>query len=192
MKKKILFSLITLILFFLLIEIVFRIIFFIRYNKYNTTPFIQGSSLQMSDDTIIYRNRPFYLDKNKKYQFNCEGFKSRAGDIEMPVKSPEDFWIFLFGGSAMEGMGSNKDGEWLDITGVRDYPYEKSIAFLLQQKLQLLIPGRKIKVFCAANSGFSVYQDILQYRRLKSKYKMDWIISMDGVNEPIIRDKNIC
>jgi hypothetical protein len=185
-KKKILFSFITLCIFLLLIELVFRIIFYFNYNKYDTSLSIQGNSLQMADDTLVFRNRPCYLDKKKSYQFNSEGFKSAAGEVQMPEKGPGDFWVFLFGASAMEGMGSNKDGEWLDITGVRDYSYAESPVFQLQQHLQLKMPNRKVRVFCAANSGFSVYQSMLQYQRLKKKYKIDWVISLDGVNEPLM------
>jgi hypothetical protein len=145
----------------------------------------------MADESLVYRNRPYYLDQYKKNQFNEEGFKSLPGDIKMPVKSADDFWVFLFGASAMEGMGSNKDGEWLDITGITDYSYNESIVFLLQQQLQSMMPGRRVRVFCAANSGFSIYQSLVQYERLKKKYKIDWVVSMDGNNEPLMDNPNL-
>lgn len=187
-KKKIIFSGLTIIIFFIVLEIVFRIIFFVKYGDYNTSVTIQGNTIQMGDDTLIFRNRPYYLDVSKKYQFNEEGFKSAPGDTEMPEKKPGDFWVFLFGASAMEGMGSNKDGDWLDITGVEDYSYKYSIAYLLQQKLQERLRDKKVHVFSAATSSFSVYQSMLQYERLRKKYKMDWVIGMDGNNEPVITD----
>jgi hypothetical protein len=52
------------------------------------------------------------------------------------------------------------------------------------------MPDKRVRVFCAANSGFCVYQSMLQYQRLKALYKMDWVISMDGVNEPLIHSKD--
>jgi hypothetical protein len=174
-----------------LIEIIFRVIFYAKYHQYHTSVSVQGNTLQAADDVLVYRNRAYYLDQDKKHQFNEEGFKSNAGDTEMPVKSPGDFWVFLFGASAMEGMGSNKDGEWLDITGILDYSYKESIVFQLQQQLQAMMPGRKVKVFCAANSGFSIYQSMLRYEQLKAKYKMDWVISMDGNNEPLLGNTNL-
>lgn len=186
--KKLLFLAITFLIFFIVIELVFRSIFFSQHTKFHTSVFIQGNTLQMSDSLLVYRNRPYYLDYNNAYQNNEEGFKSFAGDTEMPIKSSNDFWVFLFGASAMEGMGSNKDGEWLDITGINDRPYKETIAYYLKNELQKQMPEKHVEVFCAANSGYTAYQSMLQYERLKNKYKIDFAISLDGVNEPLIID----
>lgn len=183
-RKLLKFSIISLLLALLLLEAVFRIIFAIEYKGYDTSVYVQGNTLQMSDSALVFRNRPFYLDYNKRFQFNEEGLKSRPGDVHMPVKKPGDFWVFLFGGSAMEGTGSNKDGEWLDITGITDHTYEATIAAFLEKYLQQSMPGKKVRVFNAANTGFAICQSMLQYERLSGKYQMDWVVSMDGENEP--------
>jgi len=187
--KKLLFLAITLLIFFIVVELIFRVIFFSQHAKFHTSVFIQGNTLQMADSSLIFRNRPYYLDYDKAYQNNEEGFKSQTGDTKMPIKKTGDFWVFLFGASAMEGMGSNKDGEWLDITGTADRPYEETIAYYLKKELQLDMPDKHVEVFCAANSGYTAYQSMLQYERLKNKYKIDCAISMDGVNEPMITDQ---
>jgi hypothetical protein len=183
-RKLVKFSLITIVLVLLLLEVVFRVLFAINYKGYHTSVHVQGNTLQMSDSALVFRNRPFYVDYYKRFQFNEEGLKSRAGQFSMPDKTPNDFWVFLFGGSAMEGTGSNKDGEWLDITGVMDHTYEETIAACLERYLQQRIPGKKVKVFNAANSGFAISQSMTQYLRLAGKYQMDWVVSMDAENEP--------
>jgi hypothetical protein len=184
-KRKLLkFSLITIILILLLLELIFRIIFAVEYKGYNTSVYVQGNTLQMDDSALIFRNRPFYLDYYRRYQFNEEGLRSEPRDVYMPKKKPDDFWVFLFGGSAMEGVGSNKDGEWLDITGVIDYHPKETIAGRLQLILQKEMPSKKVRVFNAANSGYTILQSKLRYEQLAKKYQMDWVISMDGENEP--------
>lgn len=168
----------------LLLELLFRIIFTVEYGGYHTSVYVQGNTLQMSDSLLVFKNRPFYLDYYKRYQFNEEGMRSEPRDVLMPEKKPGDFWVFLFGGSAMEGVGSNKDGQWLDITGVIDYRPRQTIAGRLQEILQKEMPSKKVRVFNAANSGYMLLQSRLRYEHLSKKYRMDWVISMDGENEP--------
>ena len=186
-KKKLwTFSIISILLVLLVLEIIFRIVFAVEYKGYNTSLYIQGNTLQMNDSTLVFRNRPFYVDYYRYYQFNEEGIRELPGNEYMPQKKPGDFWVFLFGGSAMEGTGSNKDGEWLDITGVTDYKPGETIAAFLEKKLQEKMPSKKVRVFNAANSGHAVWQTMERYRQLSRKYQMDWVISMDGENEPAV------
>lgn len=185
-KKLFTFSIITIALMLLVLEIIFRIVFAIEHRGYHTSVFVQGNTLQMSDSALVFKNRPFYLDYYRRFQFNEEGMRSMPGDVFMPKKGPDDFWVFLFGGSAMEGIGSNKDGEWLDITGVMDYRPDETIAGHLQNILQQKMPGKKVRVFNAAMSGGTLWQSMMRYRQLTAKYNMDWVISMDGENEPPI------
>jgi hypothetical protein len=179
-----LFSIITIVLVLLALEIIFRILFAIEHRGYHTSVFVQGNTLQMSDSALVFKNRPFYLDYYRRFQFNEEGMRGMPGDVFMPKKGPNDYWVFLFGGSAMEGVGSNKDGDWLDITGVMDYRPDETIAGHLQNILQQKMPGKKVRVFNAAMSGGSLWQSMMRYKQLSAKYKMDWVISMDGENEP--------
>lgn len=183
-KKLWTYSFISILLVLIVLEIIFRIVFAVQYKNYHTSLYVQGNTLQMNDSATVFRNRPYYLDYYRRYQFNEEGMRVRPGEVKMPEKKPGDFWVFLFGGSAMEGTGSNKDGQWLDITGVIDYKPEETIAGLLEKKLQEKLPKRKVRVFNAANTGFALWQSMERYRQLAAKYKIDWVISMDGENEP--------
>jgi len=183
-KKLIAYSFIVCVLILLLTELVFRILFWSEIKGYNSSVFIQGNTIQMEDSSVVFRNRPFYLDYYRRFQYNEAGMRSKPADVWMPKKDSSDYWIFLFGGSSMEGMGSNKDGEWLDITGVGDYPWNENIAFYLQQSLQEKMPGKKVRVFNAANTSYTIEQSYLRYLQLSTLYNMDWVISMDGQNNP--------
>lgn len=171
-------------------EIISRLYFYFAYHRYHTTIYTQGSPLQVSDSITGFKNTPYYLDYDRKYQNNEEGFKSLPGDVSIPEKKENDFWVLLLGGSAMEGMGSNKDGEWLDITGISDHPATESIAYKLQLLLQAKLPQRKVKVFNAATSSYVLWQSMQKYIHLQKKMAVDWVISMDGYNEMSSIDEN--
>lgn len=183
-RKTILYSTLIVLALLLCIELVFRILFYVQYNAYGTSVQVQGNTLQQEDSLLVFRNRPLYLDYTLRFQHNREGMRSEPGRIEMPVKQEGDYWVFLFGASAIEGMGSNKDGEWLDITGRPDYPWNESIAFYLEENLQKALPGKKVKVFNAANSSFTLEQSYLRYLELSKRYAMDFVVSLDGQNNP--------
>jgi hypothetical protein len=184
-KKKLLkFSFFSIIIFLLLLEAIFRIFFYIKYKGLDTSVYIQGSPLQEEDSLTIFNNRAYYVDYEKKFQYNALGMKSACGDYKMPVKKEGDLWILLLGGSAIEGMGSNKDGKWLDITNITDHPYNETITYYLQGYLKDQNPGKNIRVFNGAVSGFNIHQSFAKYKFLSKNYDFDWVISMDGVNEP--------
>jgi len=183
-KKLFSFSILVCVAIFLLVEILFRLLFWQQMKPFHTTVYVQGSPLQLDDSALVFRNRPFYLDHQRKYQNNENGMRGKPGDVFMPVKDSNDFWVFLFGASAIEGMGSNKDGEWLDITGVTDHGYNENIAFFLERELQQKMPGKKVRVFNAANSGYTIHQSFMRYAAQDAD--MDWIISMDGQNDPAL------
>ncbi|MBL0136413.1 MAG: hypothetical protein IPP79_21765 [Chitinophagaceae bacterium] len=184
LPKKILYSIIASFLVLLAIEAVFRIIFWINNKDYKTTVFIQGNTIQKDDSLLIFRNRPFYLDQQHRFQYNEEGMKSVPGDVLIPEKKSNDFWVLLLGASTMEGMGSNNDGVWLDITGTTDHPYYETIAWYLQQQLQEKMPDRKVRVFNAANSSYTIEQSRIRCEMLLKKIHPDWVISLDGQNNP--------
>jgi hypothetical protein len=189
-RKLFLFGLMVCASLLLLAELISRLLFVPQIKAYHSTVFIQGNTLQMDDSLLIFRNRPFYLDYQYRFQHNEQGMRSKPGDVWMPQKKPGDYWVFLFGGSSMEGMGSNKDGEWLDITGVTDYAYNETIAHYLQAALQEKMNNRKVTVFNAANTSFTIEQSYWRYQQLQSLYEMDWVVSLDGHNNPALLGKD--
>ena len=183
-RRSVLYTVFIVSFILLLTEGIFRIRFYYQYREYSTSLAIQGNTIQQDDSLLIFRNRSFYLDYDKRYQHNIEGMRSQPGDVGIPEKQAGDYWVFLLGGSAMEGMGSNKDGEWLDITGKKDFPWNETIAFKLQEQLQQAMPDKKVRVFNAANSSFTLQQSYLRCKDLLSRYKADYVISLDGQNNP--------
>jgi hypothetical protein len=183
-KGKLLkFSVVAVLIFLLLAEGIARVLFYVKYRGLGTSVYVQGSPLQEPDSVSVYNNRAYYVDFDMGFQYNELGMRSRCGDYAMPVKKPGECWVLLLGASAMEGMGSNKEGAWLDITGVSDHPYNGTIAFYLEELLRERFPERSFRVFNAAVSGFTLEQEIAKYRELARRYAFDWVISMDGVNE---------
>ena len=185
-KKLFLFSGITIGILFSILEITSRVIFYSKNRLFHNTIKIQGGPIQVSDDSLVFINQPFYLDYDRRFQFNEAGMKSEPGDELIQAKSSADFWVLLTGASAMEGMGSNRNGNWLDITGVDDHPYNKTIAFYLQEMLQKSMPQKKVKVFNAAFSTSRLCQSYWRYLQLYKKLQPDWVVSMDGVNDPVV------
>jgi len=183
-RKLFLFGATTILIFFVVLEIIFRVIFFFQYRNLHTSIFIQGSPLLISDSDLIWKSTPFYVDYDRHFQNNEAGMNSKVGDEFIETKTGKDFWVLLTGGSAIEGMGSNRNGEWLDITGVDNHPWNETIGFYLQQLLQNSMPDKRVKVFNAATVSHTVYQSYLRYLTLSKKMKFDWVISMDGVNDP--------
>jgi len=183
-KVKLLrFTVVTVGLLLLLAEGLARVAFFLKFRELGTSVYVQGSPIQEADSASVYNNRAFYVDFEKRFQYNELGMKSACGDYRMPVKKAGDLWVLLLGASAMEGMGSNKDGAWFDITNISDHPYNETIAFFLEGRLRRLYPGKRVRVFNAAVSGFTLEQVMARYRSLSRAYDFDWVISMDGVNE---------
>jgi len=177
------------ILLIIVIEISFKFLVWNNFSPYNTNLSIQGKSRWINDSTLHWTNRPFFLEYNLSQQYNEEGIRVLPKDVYMPKKNKNDFWVFLFGGSAMAGMGSNKDGKWYDITGVNDHLKDKSIDGYLEKILQEQMPKKNVRVFNAAVSMHGIYQSFNRYKLLKH-YNPDWIVSMDGVNEPDQLDSN--
>jgi hypothetical protein len=181
--KLLRFTAVTVLLLLLLAEGFARVVFFFRFRGLGTSVYVQGSPMQEADSASVYNNRAFYVDFGKAFQYNELGMRSACGDYRMPVKEAGDLWVLLLGASAMEGMGSNKDGAWFDMTNIADHPYNETIAFFLEERLRRVYPGKRVRVFYAAVSGFTLEQGIAKYKALSKKYDFDWVISMDGVNE---------
>ncbi len=181
--KLLRFAAVTVLLLLLLAEGLGRVVFLLKFRGLGTSVYVQGSPIQEADSASVYNNRAFYVDFEKQFQYNELGMKSACGDYRMPVKAGGDLWVLLLGGSAMEGMGSNKDGAWFDMTNVSDHPYNETIAYFLEGRLRRLYPGKRVRVFNAAVSGFTLEQGMAKYMALSKKYDFDWVISMDGVNE---------
>ena len=177
------FQIFVVLVFFIVIELGSRVIAYFKFEKYSTSISTQGNSRWSSHDSTVWMNRPGYLEYDKSSQYNEYGFRVKTGEFKMPKKMENDFWVFLFGGSAVAGMGSNQNGDWIKITGIATHSPDSSIDGKLEKILQNKLKTKKVKVFNAAVASHTVFQSMQNYNRLKM-LKPDWVISMDGVNDP--------
>jgi hypothetical protein len=184
LRKTIIFALLPLIFFTFAVEIVCRIITFNRFSPYQTNIEIQGEGRFSNDSTMIWGNSPYYLEYDKRYQYDEFGIKSEPGEIKMPKKKENELRVFLFGGSTMAGKGSQRGLGFLKITGVTEHKTADTIEQHLQEQLQKSFSDKKVKVFNASVAMHSVAQSSANYERLKH-LKPDWVISMDGNNQKI-------
>jgi hypothetical protein len=96
-KKLFLFAATTILIFFIILEIIFRVIFFFQYRNLHTSIFIQGSPLLISDSVLIWKSTPFYVDYDRHFQNNEAGMNSKVGDEFIETKTEKDFWVLLTG-----------------------------------------------------------------------------------------------
>ena len=183
LSRRVVYSLLPAILLLLVLEASARFICRSRFEPYQTDIRTQGDSRWVSHPTLIWTNRPRYLEYDKSSQYNEYGMRTRPGEVRLPQREPGEIWVFCLGGSAMAGVGSSQEGDWLKISGVPTHPIADSIDGYLESMLQEALSERKVRVFNASVSGHSVLQSRLRYEELRH-LNPDWIISMDGVNEP--------
>jgi hypothetical protein len=186
-RKTIFFAFIPIIFLFISVEIVCRIIVFYRFSPFETNIAIQGDGRFSNDPTMIWGNTPYYLNYDQSYQYNELGIKSEPGKIKIPEKNKNDFRVFLFGGSAMAGKGSQRGAGYLKIIGVTEHKLYNTIEHHLQERLQKSFPQKRVKVFNASVAMHSVAQSNANYERLRH-LKPDWVVSMDEHNQYIPKE----
>lgn len=182
--KYCLFSLVPLVVLLLIGEGISRVVCSNNFEKYKTSIAVQGDSAFANSLFTVWTNRPYYLYPDLSFSYNEYGMRVPPGDVTFPRKGKDDFYVFLLGGSAMAGMGSNLNGDWVRITGVGTHPIPEAIDGYLEKKLQQAMPDKRVKVFNAAVASHTLVQTRLQYDLLKH-LNPDWIVSMDGVNDNI-------
>lgn len=136
-----------------------------------------------SDSLLIWDNQPNYTFHDESGSINEIGCRVELGDVEMPQKEKGETWILLSGGSAMLGTGSIHEGDYLTITQITDHAKATAIDGYLEEELNKSGTG-KYKVFNSAVSGHTSWQAFLKVQQLLNKYDFDWVISMDGQNDP--------
>lgn len=122
------------------------------------------------------------INKGNRYDYaNNAGFRYPQ-DITLR-KPPDEFRIFLTGGSTAFGMGAT--GHAAPAMDFYSIEYRETIAHVLEQILNTTapIPGKRIRVYNTAVWGYA-YQHLLnRYVAKLRRYKPDLIVSLDGANE---------
>ena len=91
LRKTMIFALIPLVSLLIIAEVVCRVIAYDRFASYQTNIEIQGASRYSDDPTMVWGNRPYYLEYAKRYQYNEYGIKSPPDMVKMPEKKKNDF-----------------------------------------------------------------------------------------------------
>ena len=165
------------------LELAFRVGTFIYYIPYGTSFDNQVMGMWRSDSALIWDFQPNYCFHDKSASVNEIGCRSELGEVEMPQKQKGETWILLSGGSAMLGTGARKDADYYAIAQIDDHPKATSIDGYLEEFLNRSGKG-KFRVFNCAVSGYSSWQAFQKVQGIIAKYPMDWVISMDGQNDP--------
>ena len=167
----------------LFLELICRIGTYIYYSPNGSSFSNQVMGIWRSDSLLIWDNQPNYTFHDESGSINEIGCRVELGDVEMPKKEKGETWILLSGGSAMLGTGSIHEGDYLTITQITDHSKSTAIDGYLEEELNKSGKG-KFKVFNSAVSGHTSRQAFLKVQQLLKKYDFDWVISMDGQNDP--------
>jgi hypothetical protein len=126
--------------------------------------------------------------KGNQYEYaNNAGFREPR-DISK-IKPPDEFRVFLTGGSTAFGMGAI--GEATPSMGHYGIEYRETISHMLEMILNSTapIPGKTIKVYNTAVWGYAYQHVLMRYMTKLRDYSPDLVISLDGANEIPIMSK---
>jgi len=164
------------IVFLLILELVFFFKFRQEFKGYSIGHLAKGRVCD-SPYTVFEPVRNT-LNLKARYRQNNYGFRN---EYDVLPKEENEFRIFILGGSGVYGQGSMK--EFIKITGAHEYPSRYTIAAYLENKLSEDFSLRKITVFNAAVSGFTISQEYSYYMHTIRKLEPDMLILMDGYND---------
>jgi len=176
--KKLVFAIVTIIVFFVLLEVILRFILPIRYTKPATNSFsefftIPGKKSEGEEKPkycLFKPNLKFWCDSQdgirRTYQVNSMGLQGDVLDREKPAGA---FYIAALGDSITMGMGL-KDGE-------------KTYCDILREKLKSAYPARQTKISDAGVLGFTIEQGFNLFINEFPEYKLDLITVFFGWND---------
>jgi lysophospholipase L1-like esterase len=130
------------------------------------------------DRWAAFRNNPNFIGKG--VQLTEDGFRrDRSVSLDKP---PNTIRIFLFGGSVAYG------GETLypEIDDRWRISNQQTIDYYLEQRLSSSFPGTHWEVINAAVKGTFLNQDLAIFLSVAQRYKPDYVILLDGVNDMFV------
>jgi lysophospholipase L1-like esterase len=172
----------------------FRIAFIVLYNiafvcivfviaEYGTREVVYGQLGSPSHRTELildrwaaFRNNPNYREDGVRV--NSQGFRR---DQDVSIEKPRDeIRIFLLGGSVAYGAETlypEVDEHW------RRLDNKETIDHYLESKLNSAYPAKHWEVINAAVKGYALSQDLAIYLSTLQRYRPDYLILLDGVND---------
>jgi len=127
------------------------------------------------DRWTAFRNNPGY--KSNGVQLNQDGFRrDRSVSVDKP---PDTVRIFFLGGSVAYG------GETLypEIDDRWRIDNQQTIDYYLQTRLNSTFPSKRWEVINASVKGYFLNQDLALFLSTVQRYKPDYLILLDGVND---------
>jgi lysophospholipase L1-like esterase len=127
------------------------------------------------DRWTAFRNNPGY--KSDGVQLNQEGFRrDRSVSVDKP---PDTVRIFFLGGSVAYG------GETLypEIDDRWRIDNRQTIDHYLETRLNTTFPSKRWEVINASVKGYFLNQDLALFLSTVQRYKPDYLILLDGVND---------
>jgi hypothetical protein len=180
--KRILFALVTTLIFLLMAELASRVAFVIFDAK--TAP----SYNRVASGYSVFRTTPNYqFITIKSSESDTDVITDAYGFVhDTPIeveKPPNTVRIFLNGGSALFGAG-----QAAVYSPPKDYPgglfaYRLSIAGKLRQYLEKKRPDLRFEVVNAAAYTKQMHQSLPDYVSTISRFDPDFVINMDGYND---------
>lgn len=127
------------------------------------------------DRWAAFRNNPSYVGKG--VQLTADGFR-RDRSVSFD-KLPNTIRIFLFGGSVAYGG----DTLYPEIDDHWRISNQQTIDYYLEQRLSSSFPGTHWEVINAGLKGSFLNQDMAIFLSVAQRYKPDYIVLLDGVND---------
>jgi lysophospholipase L1-like esterase len=127
------------------------------------------------DRWTAFRNNPGY--KSDSVQLNQDGFRR---DRSVSVDKPQDtVRIFFLGGSVAYG-GETLYPEIDDHWRINN---QQTIDHYLETRLNSTFPSKRWEVINASVKGYFLNQDLALFLSTVQRYKPDYLILLDGVND---------
>jgi len=133
--------------------------------------------LTLRDRYAVWRTNPSLNDGFIRN--NHEGF--RRDEEILPEKPPTSVRVFIVGGSVAYGIAGNLFGE------VPHNPApprnNETISYYLERELNARYPSRHWEVINAGVPAYRLHQDLARLLSVVLRYRPDYVISIDGVND---------
>jgi lysophospholipase L1-like esterase len=122
-----------------------------------------------------FRNNPAFSSVYSRH--NAQGFR-RDRDVSL-AKPANTVRIFLLGGSVTYGG----DTLYSEIETRPPLTNDETIDHFLEEKLSGAFPSRNWEVVNGGVKGYLLHQDLARLLSIVLRYKPDYVISIDGMND---------
>ena len=168
LKRKIGFTAVAVVLFFLVVELICRFVFpgitgQLPFWKFDN-PHLEMPTIYDHDPVLFWKLHP----NNKGYEVNSQGFRGPEATIQ---KEKNEFRVICLGDSCTFGVGPTP------ILAGQTYPA------VLQELLEKAMPGKKVSVLNFGCPGYTSFQGRLLLKNKGLEYKPNVVTAYFGMND---------